>query len=62
MLAVTFVSLCTPKGGKMSIEYIPATGVGRFNAKLNGNSLQIKHRLSLVSNAQKKAAVSGSLS
>lgn len=37
----------------MSIEYLPATGVGRFNAKLNGNSLQIKHRLSLVSNAMK---------
>lgn len=35
----------------MSIEFLPATGVGRFNAKLNGNALQIKHRLSLVSDA-----------
>ena len=32
----------------MSIEFRPATGVGRFNAKLNGNSLQIKHRLAIV--------------
>ena len=35
----------------MSTEYCPLSGVGRFNAKLNGNSLQIKHRLSVVSDA-----------
>ena len=37
----------------MSIEFRPATGVGRFNAKLNGNSLQIKHRLAIVGSTQK---------
>lgn len=35
----------------MSIEFLPATGVGRFNAKRNANSLRIKHRLSIVSDA-----------
>lgn len=35
----------------MSIEYRPLSGVGRFNAELTGNSLQIKHQLSVVSDA-----------
>ena len=40
----------------MSIEFLPATGVGRFNAKLNGNSLQIKHRLSIVNSTNLPAS------
>lgn len=44
----------------MSIEFFPATGVGRFNAKLNGNSLQIKHRLSII-NSTNSAATAGEL-
>ena len=36
----------------MSLEYRPLSGVGRFNAKLDGNVLRIKHRLSLVSTMQ----------
>lgn len=37
----------------MSIEYRPLTGVGRFNAKLNGGTLRIKHRLAIVANIMK---------
>ena len=37
----------------MSIEYKPLTGVGRFNAKLNGATLRIKHRLAIVANIMK---------
>jgi len=44
----------------MSIEFLPSTGVGRFNAKLNGNSLQIKHRLSIV-NSTNATATAGEL-
>ena len=36
----------------MSLEYRPASGVGRFNAKLDGGELRIKHRLAMVSTMQ----------
>lgn len=41
----------------MSIEYRPLTGVGRFEAGLNGNSLKIKHRLSIVASTMKPVSV-----